>query len=140
MKPRVAFDLDETLGIPKIHDNRMTGFHIRKGALSLLEALTPHFILCLWSVSNRGYVDKALAFGLGQYFAETYSWNELPVRWKDIRRLELAYLIDDNPYHREMAAQWGIMDQYIVVPEDRRYPIVWVSQVKQILFKDRSPA
>ena len=139
-KPRIAFDLDETLGIPKLDDDQITGFHIRTGALSLLDDLVPHYTLCLWSVSTRSYVDKVLAFGLGAYFAETYSWDEQPVEWKDVRRLNFDYLIDDSPHHREMALQHGIGERYIIISmmgsqEDDDAPLAWVEQVRQTLFE-----
>ena len=137
-KPRIAFDLDETLGIPKLDNDQITGFHIRIGALPLLDDLAPHYTLCLWSVSTRSYVDKVLAFGLGAYFAETYSWDEQPVEWKDVRRLDLAYLIDDSPHHQEMALQHGISERYIIVSmtgcqEDDNAPLAWVKQIEKTL-------
>ncbi|MEM7530948.1 MAG: NIF family HAD-type phosphatase [Chloroflexota bacterium] len=141
-KPRIAFDLDETLGIPKLDSDRIIGFHIRTGARPLLDDLAPHYTLCLWSVSTRSYVDKVLSFRLGSYFAETYSWDEQPVEWKDVRRLDFAYLIDDSSYHREMAVQHGIGEWYIIVPmmgspEDEQDSLAWCKQVRQALLQGR---
>ena len=139
-KPRIAFDLDETLGIPKLDNDQIIGFRIRAGALSLLDDLASHYTLCLWSVSTRSCVNKALSFGLGAYFAETYSWDEQPVEWKDVRRLNFVYLIDDSPHHREMALQYGIGKRYIVVPmmgspEDERDLLAWSKQIRQVLLQ-----
>src|SRR5262249_17351135 len=86
-KTRVAFDLDETLGVPMITSNAITGFHARPGCIDLLRELRDHYFLVLWSVSKRSYVDKALAGGLAAFFAQTYSWDEMPCEWKDIRRI-----------------------------------------------------
>lgn len=119
MQHRVAFDLDLTLGQAVIHplSNEVLGFHLRPGCVELLEKLAPRYTLCLWSISSRWYVERVLAFGLRQFFAETYSWDQLPAEWKDIRKIEAAYLIDDNPGYRVRATQEGIdPNRYIVVP------------------------
>ena len=105
---RIAFDLDETLGVPLIDGDAIAGFQLRPGCLELLGRLRPRFTLCLWSVSSRRYLDKALAFGLSGWFAETYSWDELPAAWKDVRRIKADLLIDDSPHHREAAARHGL--------------------------------
>src|SRR5687767_4071799 len=100
---RIAFDLDETLGVPLIEGSTIVGFLVREGCLELLGKLSPHFKVCLWSVSSRRYVDKVLSFGLGKWFAETYSWDEMPAPWKDIRRIGVDFLVDDSPHHWETA-------------------------------------
>src|SRR5688572_31281486 len=92
---RIAFDLDETLGVPVIDGATMVGWQIRPGCVDLLRRLGDRFALCLWSVSSRRYVDKALSFGLSQHFAATYSWDELPAPWKDVRRVDADFLVDD---------------------------------------------
>ena len=135
---RIAFDLDETLGVPLIEGATMVGWQLRPGCLELLARLRPHFILCLWSVSNRRYVDKALSFGLGNWFMERYSWDELPVRWKDIRQIGADFLVDDSPHHRESARELGLESAYIVVPqygspEDAADPLSWVRLVETTL-------
>jgi hypothetical protein len=39
MMKRVAFDLDETLGIPIVDGDSIVGFQAREGAIQLLEEL-----------------------------------------------------------------------------------------------------
>lgn len=141
MKLRVAFDLDETLGVPVIQNNEITGFQARTGCVELLEKLSCEFTLCLWSVSNRGYVEKVLAFGLKQFFKEIYSWDEVPWTWKDVRKLNMDYLIDDSPSYWEEAKKHGIENRYIVVsaygsPDDMKDPLMWVRTVEEVLLKD----
>src|SRR4051794_38223348 len=92
---RIAFDLDETLGVPLIEGNAITGFQCRPGCLELLGRLRSRCTLCLWSVSGRRYLDRCLSFELSAWFAETYSWDELPAPWKDVRRIRADFLIDD---------------------------------------------
>jgi hypothetical protein len=133
---RVAFDLDETLGVPLIEGDAIIGFQVRLGCLELLGRLRPRFTLCLWSVSGRRYVEKCLSFGLSAWFAETYSWDELPASWKDVRRIGADLLVDDSPHHREAAARHGLGDRYVVVPvygspEDAADPLAWVRLVER---------
>ena len=133
---RIAFDLDETLGVPLIDGVTMVGWQTRPGCLELLAGLRPRFLLCLWSVSNRRYVEKALSYGLGDYFAETYSWDELPARWKDVRRIRADWLVDDCPVHVENARTAGIEAAYVLVPaygspEDSADPLGWVRLVEE---------
>ena len=78
MERRIAFDLDETLGMPQIADQTIVGFHMRPGCRGLLGRLRPEFTLCLWTVSRRRYLDQILSFGLADYFKETYSWRDGP--------------------------------------------------------------
>jgi hypothetical protein len=137
-KTRVAFDLDETLGVPMITSNAITGFHARPGCIDLLRELRDHYFLVLWSVSKRSYVDKALASGLAAFFAQTYSWDEMPCEWKDIRRIGVDYLVDDSPQHRQAAERYAIRHRYIVVPaygsaEDDADPLAWARQVQLAL-------
>jgi len=132
---RIAFDLDETLGVPLIQGNAIVSFQCRPGCLDLLGRLQPRFTLCLWSVSGRPYLDKCLSFGLSGWFVETYSWDELPVAWKDIRRIGADFLVDDSAQHREVATRHGMADRYIVVPmygspEDTADPLSWVRLVE----------
>jgi hypothetical protein len=96
---RIAFDLDETLGVPLIEGQTVVGWQMRSGSAELLDRLRAGFDLVLWSVSPRRYVDKALSDGLGRWFAESHSWDELPARWKDVRRLRADWLVDDSPHH-----------------------------------------
>src|SRR5690348_1516182 len=107
---RIAFDLDETLGVPLLEGNAIVGFQVRPGCLELLGRLRSRFTLCLWSVSSRRYLDKVLSFGLGRWFSATYSWDELPGLWKDVRRIGADLLVDDSPHHREAAARHGLAD------------------------------
>jgi phosphoglycolate phosphatase-like HAD superfamily hydrolase len=139
MKRRIAFDLDETLGVPQIADQTIVGFHLRPGCTGLLERLRPEFTLCLWTVSQRRYLDQILSFGLADYFKETYSWDERPCVWKDVRKLQLEYLIDDSPEYREMARKYGLADRYIVIPavgsrEDTADPLLWARLIEHILW------
>jgi hypothetical protein len=145
MMKRIAFDLDETLGVPIIEGDAIVGFQTRPGCLDLLGRLRPHFTLCLWSVSDRRYVDKCLSFGLASWFSETYSWNDLSSSWKDIRRIAADFLIDDSPHHREAAKTHGLADRYVVVPvygspEDAADPLVWVRLIESAVVRDCVPA
>jgi hypothetical protein len=81
-----------------------------------MRRLRPHFTLLLWSVSGRGYLDRCRSFGLSGWFAETYSWDEMPSSWKDVRRIKADLLVDDGPHHREAAMKHGLADRYVVVP------------------------
>lgn len=132
---RLAFDLDETLGVPLIDGGNFVGWQMRPGCAELLDRLRPRFTLLLWSVSPRRYVDKALAAGLGRWFAESHSWDEVPARWKDVRHLRADWLVDDSPHHREAAEPFGLAASYVVVPaygslEDVADPLAWVRLVE----------
>lgn len=132
---RIAFDLDETLGVPVIDGATMAGWQIRPGCVDLLDRLRTRFALCLWSVGSRRYVEKALSFSLRNRFAETYSWDELPTPWKDVRRINADYLVDDSPHHRDAARAHGLEAAYIVVPQygspdDAADPLAWVRLVE----------
>jgi hypothetical protein len=133
--PRIAFDLDATLGVPMIEGAEMVGWQVRTGCMGLLARLRGRFLLCLWSVSSRQYVDKALSFGLGEWFAESYSWDEVQARWKDVRQIGADYLVDDSPHHRESARLLGLEPAYIVVPqygspEDEADPLAWTRLIE----------
>lgn len=104
---RLAFDLDETLGVPVIEGAIMVGWQLRPGCADLLDRLKNRFELVLWSVSPRRYVDKAIAFGLGRWFDESHSWDEVPSEWKDVRRLSVDWLVDDSPHHSEAARRFN---------------------------------
>jgi hypothetical protein len=132
---RIAFDLDETLGVPLIDGSNVIGWQMRPGCAELLDWLQPRFALLLWSVSPRRYVDKVLSFGLGRWFAESHSWDEVPARWKDVRQLRADWLVDDSPHHLQAAERFGLASQYIVVPaygspEDLADPLAWVRLVE----------
>ena len=132
---RIAFDLDETLGVPLVDNTQVIGWQARHGCLDLLERLRPQFALCLWSVSSRRYVEKALSFGLGRWFDDVYTWDEFPVSWKDVRRIDASLLVDDSPHHREAAAKYGLSSCYVVVPAfgcpaDNTDPLQWVREVE----------
>jgi FMN phosphatase YigB (HAD superfamily) len=134
----VAFDLDETLGVPMIKSNSIVGFYARAGCIDLLRDLQALHRLILWSVSRRSYVDKVLAYGLAEFFESTFSWDEVPCEWKDVRALGVHYLVDDSPHHREAAQKHGIGDRYIVVPaygsaEDDADPMAWARKVRTAL-------
>ncbi len=138
MKARIAFDLDETLGITLTDSNSVIGFHIRDGCTELLERLKTRYHLVLWTVSTRIYLNKVLCFGLADYFQETWSWDEISGKWKDIRRINVKFLIDDSEYHREAAKKYGLESNYIIIPaygskEDQKDSLLWARQVKAIL-------
>jgi len=135
---KIAFDLDETLGVPLIDGSIIVGWQLRPGCQELLERLRSRFDLCLWSVSNRRYVDKALSFGLRRFFAESYSWDELQVSWKDIRSIQADFLVDDSSHHLEKARSFGLEAAYIVVPqygspEDIADPLEWIRRIENAL-------
>ena len=130
--------MDETLGVPIIDGGEIVGFRLRDGCIELLEKLSKDYRLCLWTVSNRSYLDKALSFGLKNYFVETYSWNELSIIWKDIRKIDVDYLIDDSSHHQEEAKNYGLESKYIVVAafgsvDDNKDSLLWVRQIEEIL-------
>jgi hypothetical protein len=133
---RIAFDLDETLGVPLIEGSSIVGFQTRPCCLELLKWLRSRFTLLLWTVSGRGYLNRCLSFGLAGWFTETYSWDEMPASWKDVRRIGADLLVDDSPHHREAAAKHGLADRYVVVPvygcpEDTADPRAWVQLVER---------
>ena len=72
----------------------VVGWQMRPGCAELLDRLRPEFALVLWSVSPRRYVDKALSFGFDQWFAESYSWDEIPAQWKEVRQIRADFLVD----------------------------------------------
>ena len=135
---KLAFDLDETLGVPLIAGAEIVGWQARPGSVELLTALQSQFTLCLWSVSSRRYVDKALSFGLSRWFQKTFSWDDIAEPWKDVRRIGASFLVDDSPHHRGAARKHGLEAAYIVVPaygspEDTLDPLGWKAQVERTL-------
>jgi len=138
MKPRIAIDLDETLGATVTDSTAIIGFRLRDGCLELLKQLESKYQLVLWTVANRSYLNKVLAFGLKDYFQETYSWDDIASSWKNIRQINVEFLIDDDEYHIEMAKQYGLKHHYIIVPaygslEDEIEPFKWVQQIEKRL-------
>ena len=130
MKKRIAFDLDETLAVALVDARSLRGFSLRPGCIELLDKLAPIFDLVLWSSSERGYLNRALEEGLKRFFKESYSWAELPHRWKDIRLISADYLVDDSEHHFLAAKKRGIEGGYIIVPsfgapEDTENPLQW---------------
>ncbi|MCI0637620.1 MAG: hypothetical protein L0Y72_08195 [Gemmataceae bacterium] len=128
------------MGVPQIENQAIVGFHWRPGCQDLLERLGSRFTLCLWSVSNRRYLDKILQHGLKRFFAETFSWDELPCSWKDIRKINADWLIDDSPHHSEAAREFGLDSKYVVVPaygspEDNADPLGWVRLIEETVLK-----
>jgi hypothetical protein len=126
--------------VPIIKGSAIVGWQTRPGCRELLSQLRPRFTLILWTVSSRRYVDKALSFGLAEWFHETYSWDEIQARWKDVRQIRADFLVDDSPHHRETAEIHGFREEYIVVPaygspEDSANPLGWTEQVLSILAK-----
>ena len=90
---------------------------MRRGCGELLMELRRHYTLVLWSVSSRRYVEKALDAGLRGFFERTYTWDDHPCRWKDVRALGVDWLVDDSDHHRAAATASGVAaDRYVVVP------------------------
>jgi len=135
---RVAFELDETLGMPIINGRAITGFQLRPGAQDLLTRLKQTHELVLWTVGSRSHVNKCLSFGLNRYFQKTFSWDEMPDRWKDVRKAQVDFLVDSSEEHRELATRVGLESKYILVPaygdmEDERDPSLWARRVEKLL-------
>ncbi len=138
MQTKIAFDLDETLGTIITDGNSIIGFNIRSGCIELLTELKTKYCLALWTVSNRSYVEKVLNYGLRQFFDEIYTWDEISDNWKDIRKINASYLIDDSEFYREKAKQYGLESKYIIIPgygsnEDIENDMLWVTKIKQII-------
>jgi hypothetical protein len=141
MKPRIAIDLDLTLGEVILHDllNEVLAFRVRPGCLELLERLRTRYTVCLWTMSSRWYLRAVLLRGLAPYFDETYAGDEIRMDWKDIRRINVEYLIDDSEWHRNFAVKDGLdAARYILVPpfgsrEDDEDPTRWVRLVEEAL-------
>lgn len=141
---RVAFELDETLGMPITNGRAITGFQLRPGAGELLQRLRMFHELVLWTVGSRSHVNKCLSFGLNKYFQKTFSWDDLPDRWKDVRKVHVDYLVDSSEEHRELAAKVGIESKYILIPaygapEDERDPRAWARRVEELLVPKMPP-
>jgi 5'(3')-deoxyribonucleotidase len=138
MKPRIAIDLDETLGATVTDSTSIIGFRLRDGCLSLLRQLESKYHLVLWTVSSRAYLNKVLDYGLKKHFQETYSWDDIASSWKDIRQIRVDFLIDDDEFHLEKAKQYALEDHYLIVPaygslEDQKEPFKWVEQIEKKL-------
>ena len=146
VKPRIAFELDNTLGEVLVHhlSNNVIGLSMRPGCIDLLSRAQSQYTLCLWTTSSRWYLDAAMSFGLKPFFEETYAGDEIVCDWKDVRRLGLIYLIDDSVWHRDHAAKEGLdTTPYIVVPayrslEDQNDPHLWVRVVDNTLFGSKA--
>jgi hypothetical protein len=137
-KTRIAIDLDETLGATVTDSTSIIGFRLRDGCLELLKQLDSKYHLVLWTVAYRSYLNKVLAFGLKDYFHESYSWDEIQQSWKDIRLIHVEFLIDDDDYHQQAAKTYDLESHYLIVPaygcpEDEKHPLGWVQQIKQKL-------
>lgn len=138
-RKRIAFDLDETLGVPIIEGVEIVGFRFREGCVQFLEILEKDFDLVLWTVSNRSYVEKILAFGLNKFFSEIYCWEDISTSWKDVRQIKADYLIDDSSHHFDEAIKNEISEKYIVIEpfgsiKDFENPFYWIEQIKKVLF------
>jgi hypothetical protein len=138
MKPRLAIDLDETLGATITNSTSIIGFQPRTGCYEILKKLKLRYQLILWTASRRSYLNKVLVFGLGDYFQETYSWDDIAKSWKDIRHINASYLIDDDEYHLEMAQKYGLKSRYIIIPPygsftDEKEPHRWIWQIQEKL-------
>lgn len=131
---RIAFELDETLGVPIIAGSNVVGWQERPECADLLDRLCSRCELILWSVSPRRYVDKALSFGLRRWFSESYSWDEISTRRKDVRQLDIDLLVDESPHHQQAADQFGLKSAYLIVPmygseEDNVDVLAWARSV-----------
>jgi len=139
-RKRIAFDLDETLGVPQIDGAEIVGFRFREGCVELLQRLEKDFELILWTVGSRRYVEKIVAFGLRKFFPEVYAWEDISTSWKDVRRIGADYLIDDSPHHFEEARKNGLTAHYIVIeafgsPADFKDPHLWIRQIEEVLYQ-----
>jgi hypothetical protein len=140
IKSRIALDLDETLGVAITDSTSIVGFHLRDGCIELLKQLELKYHLVLWTVASRSYLNKVLNFGLKNYFKETYSWDEIAESWKDVRKIQVEFLIDDEKYYKEVAKKYGLESHYIIVPaygcpEDDKEPLKWVQQIQKQLYQ-----
>ncbi len=139
LKERVAIDLDETLGCPIIDvAGQISGFAWRPGCRQLLSRLSARYELVLWTVSPRRYANKALSFGMEGVFDEVLTWDELKSDPKDIRKANVAWLIDDSPHHQQAIQHSPVAHRYIVVPpigsrEDRQFPHRWRELIEAAL-------
>ncbi|MEL6179833.1 MAG: NIF family HAD-type phosphatase [Myxococcota bacterium] len=136
---RIAFDLDETLGCPVIDRNgTIVDFSWRYGASALLERLHHHYELVLWTVSPRRYAVQALSFApFAKLFTEVLTWDELASDPKDIRKANVALLVDDSAHHRN-AVPKSLAHRYVIVPavgsaRDRAQPELWIRIVEDAL-------
>lgn len=141
-RKRIAFDLDETLGVPVIEGVEILGFRFREGCIELLERLVKDFDLILWTVSNRSYVEKILSYGLKKFFTEIYCWEDISTSWKDVRRINADFLVDDSRHHFDEASKTGISERYIVIepfgsPKDFENPLFWIEQIEQVLLRGK---
>lgn len=136
-KKTVAIDLDDTLGSTIISDNQIKNFQFRLNALEVLESLSKKYNLVLWTLGDRVYVDKIFKVTLlKSYFSKTYSWNDFPQVWKDIRLINADFLIDDSLEHKIEANKFNLQNAYIVIPafgssEDNSDPTLW----KKIIYE-----
>lgn len=128
---KIAFDLDETLATPIVDERGVIeSFQWRSGAFEFLEELSRDHELVLWSVRPRVYVNKALDAGLSAYMSASYSWDERPHAFKDIRNIGADWLVDDSEEYKQQASAMGIGHRYIQVPaigtrQDRTAPTAW---------------
>ena len=138
MKQRIAFDLDETLGTAMTDGKQLLRFHLRHGCCDLLRCLQQKYQMILWTASNRSYLTKVLQTTLlAKFFAQTYAWEDMPQRWKDIRLLDIDYLVDDSKHHQQSAPQ-ELQHRYIVVPAygsicDTENPQLWIQIIYEKL-------
>jgi len=94
--------------------------------------------LLLWTISSKPYAMRALSFGLGQFFTEIYTRDDMPCLWKDVRTVRADYLVDDAVEYREAAKRYGLEARYIIVSpygtkEDSPDPLAWARQVRNTL-------
>jgi hypothetical protein len=133
---RIAFDLDETLGVPVITKNTITGLVVRTGAADLLAELSRDHELWLWTVSTRHYVEQILRHAFQNIFKRIITWDDSPASFKNTRDFGVDLLIDDSPHHRDTAAARNVpTSTYLVIPafgdaDDARDPNGWVRKIR----------
>lgn len=120
----------------------MIDFLLREGCIGLLEKLKEHYELIIWTVSSRRYLDKVLSYKLGKYFSETYSWDELQVNWKDVRKINADFLIDDSEGYKEQAQKHNISERYLVITaygsqRDFEDSLIWVKEIEDFLLNSK---
>lgn len=124
----IGFDLDGTL---VGHWDRRDGMKVRlrPEAKKWIEAARRRSCrVVLWTFGNRAWYETvAKMFPILRTFDEVWTRDELPghitrdpVRGpepvKDVRRLDLDLLIDNEPAHMRWATRHGLSNRYCIVP------------------------
>lgn len=123
----VAFDLDGTL---------VGYWPTEKGLVAKLRPLAEKWIrdarstgarVILWTFATRDwYEEMADQFPILREFDKVYTREDLmnhvtrtegyPRVVKDVRKLDVDLLIDNDPKHAEWASRYGLSERYLTVP------------------------